>query len=156
VITLPKSGKDPKLPQDLRPVSLLLTKGKLFGKVILKIVQRHIEEKGLLNPSQFGFRARHNTTLQCTRLTDHLTLNSNNKMSTAAVFSDIEKAFDATWIPGLMYKLSYMGFSTSLNKLISSFISQRVFRVSVEREMSTRREMKAGGATRFRLVTNTI
>jgi hypothetical protein len=37
--------------------------GKLFEKVILKLLQKHIEEKGLLNASQFGFRARHSTTL---------------------------------------------------------------------------------------------
>jgi hypothetical protein len=38
VITLPKSGKDKKFPQDLHPISLLSTTGKLFEKVILKIV----------------------------------------------------------------------------------------------------------------------
>jgi hypothetical protein len=91
---LPKPGKDPKFPQNLRPISLLFTTGKLFEKVILQLVQKHIEERGLLNASQFGFRARHSTTLQCMRLTDHVTLNFNNKMSTAAVFLDIEKAFD--------------------------------------------------------------
>jgi hypothetical protein len=36
---------------------------KLFEKVILKLLQKHIEEKGLLNASQFDFCARHNTTL---------------------------------------------------------------------------------------------
>jgi hypothetical protein len=143
VITLPKSGKDPKLPQNLRPISLPPTTGKLFEKVILKIVQRHVEERGLLNTSQFGFRARPNTTLHCMRLTDHVTLNFNNKMSTAAVFLDIEKTFDATWNPHLIYKLSKLGFYTSLIKLISSFLSQRKFRISVESEMSTPREMKA-------------
>jgi hypothetical protein len=35
-------------------------------------------------------------------------------------------------------------FSTSLIKLISAFLSQRKFRVSVEGEMSTPREMRAG------------
>jgi hypothetical protein len=72
----------------------LSTTDKLFEKVILKIVQRHIEEKGQLNASQFVFRARHSTTLQCVRFTDHVTLNFNNIMSTAEVFLDIEKAFD--------------------------------------------------------------
>jgi hypothetical protein len=90
VMTLPKPGKDSKLPKNIRPISLLPTTGKLFEKVILKIVQ-HIEDKGLLNASQFGFRARHSTTLQSMRLTDHVTLNFNNKVSTDAVFLDIKK-----------------------------------------------------------------
>jgi hypothetical protein len=67
-----------------------------MSKYDLKIVQRHVEEKRLLNASQFGFRARHSTTLQCVRLTDHVTLNFNNNMSTTAVFLDFEKAFDTT------------------------------------------------------------
>jgi hypothetical protein len=73
-ITLPKPGKDPTFPQNLRPISLLSTTGQLFEKVVLNIVQKHIEERNLLNASQFDFRARHNTTLQCMRLTDHVTL----------------------------------------------------------------------------------
>jgi hypothetical protein len=105
VITLPKPGKDPKFPQNICPINLLSTTGKLFEKV-LKILQKNIEERGLLNASRFGFRARHNTTLKCMRLTDHVTLKFNNNMSTAAVFLDMEKAFDTTWYSGLLHKLS--------------------------------------------------
>jgi hypothetical protein len=65
--------------------------GKMFEKVILKIVHRHIEGKGFLNTSQFGFRARHSMTLQCMRLMHHVTLNFNNTVSTAAVFLDVKK-----------------------------------------------------------------
>jgi hypothetical protein len=61
IITLPKTNKDPKFPQNLHPICLLPT-GKLFEKVILKLLQKHIEEKGLLNASQFGFHACHSTT----------------------------------------------------------------------------------------------
>jgi hypothetical protein len=59
VLALPKPGKDPKFPQNLRPISLLSTTGKVFEKVVLEIVKRHIGEKNLLNASQFGFRALH-------------------------------------------------------------------------------------------------
>jgi hypothetical protein len=62
VITLPRPGKDSKFPQNLRPISLLSTTGKLFENVSLKIVQRHAEERDLPNASQFGFvhfTARH-------------------------------------------------------------------------------------------------
>jgi hypothetical protein len=78
------------------------------------------------------------------RLTDHVTLNFNNNMSTAAVFLDIEKAFDTTWHTGLLYKLSELKFSASLIKLIASFLSNRKFKVSVEGELSSPRKIAAG------------
>jgi hypothetical protein len=106
VVALLKPGKDPKFPQNIRPISLLSSMGKVFKKVIIEIVQRHIGERNLFNASQFGFRARHSTTLQCMRLADHVTINFKNNMSTAAAFLDIEKAFDTIWQPGLLYKLS--------------------------------------------------
>jgi hypothetical protein len=144
IITLPKPGKGPKFPQNLRPISLLFPTGKLFAKVILKAFQRHIEMRDLLNASQFGFRARHSTTFQCMRLTDHVTLNFNNNISTIAVFLDFEKAFDITRHLGLLYKLSKLKFPISQVKFNSFFLSQRKFRVSVEGEMSTLRNIQAG------------
>jgi hypothetical protein len=42
IITFPKPSKDPKFSQNLRPISLLSTTGKLFEKVILKALQKHI------------------------------------------------------------------------------------------------------------------
>jgi hypothetical protein len=122
----------------------LSTTGKLFEKVILKIVQRHIEERGLLNATQFIFRARHSMTLHCMRFTDHVTLNFNNHMSMAAVLLDIKKAFDTIWHLGLLYKLSKLKFSVSLIKLIGSFLSQRKFRASIEGQMSTPRDIQSG------------
>jgi hypothetical protein len=90
VIMLRKPGGDPKFPQNLRPIILLSTTGKLFEKVILNVVQKNVEERSLLNASQFGIHARHSTTLQCMRLTDHVTLNFNNNMFIATAFLDIK------------------------------------------------------------------
>jgi hypothetical protein len=92
----------------------LSTTGKLFENVILKIVQRHIEERGLLNVSQFGFCALHSTILQRMRLADHVTLNFNKNISTAAVFLDIEKAFlhyTAPWLPICTVEVGIFGQS---------------------------------------------
>jgi hypothetical protein len=86
------------------------------------------------------------------RLADHVTLLFNNKISMAAVSLDIEKAFDTTWHRGLLYKLTKIEFSTSVIKFISSFLTERKFRVSVEGEISTPRH----SATRFRSVSYTI
>jgi hypothetical protein len=118
--------------------------GKLFEKVILKTLQNHIDDRGLLNASQFVFRARQNTTLQYMRPPYHVILNFNNKISTAAVFLDIQKAFDITWHCGLLYKISTLEFSTSMISLLTLFFLKRQFRISVEGEMSTPRIMQAG------------
>jgi hypothetical protein len=65
-------------------------------------------------------------------------------MLTAAVFLDIEKAFDTTWYPGLLYKLSELWFLARLIKLTSSFLTNIRFKVSVEGELSSPRKIVAG------------
>jgi hypothetical protein len=90
VVALPKPGKDPKFPQNLRLISLLPSTGKVFENVIIEIVNRHIRERILLYTSQFEFQASHSMTLQCMRLADHVNPNFNNNISTAAVFLDIK------------------------------------------------------------------
>jgi hypothetical protein len=59
------------------------------------------------------------------------------------VFLDIEKAFDATWHYGVLYKLSEVGFSTSLIKLIASFLADEEFKILVEGEFSKLRKIEA-------------
>jgi retron-type reverse transcriptase len=66
-------------------------------------------------------------------------------MLRAAVFFDIEKAFDTIWHSGLLYKLSEMQLSISLIKLIASFLSNIQFKVSVEGELLSPRKIMAGG-----------
>jgi hypothetical protein len=78
------------------------------------------------------------------KLADHVTLNFSNQMSTVTVFLDIEKALDTTWHDGLLYKSFKLEFSTSVIKLINSFLTDRKFRVSVEGEMCTPRYMQTG------------
>jgi hypothetical protein len=119
-------------PKTYRPISLLCTTGKLFERLIIRTIQKHAEERNLLNASQFGFRAGHRATLQCVMLADHVTLNFSTNISTVAVFSYIEKAFDTTWHSALLYNLSEIQFSTSLIKLITSFLTDRKFKFSLE------------------------
>jgi hypothetical protein len=75
-----------------------------------------------------------------------VTLNFNNIVSTAPVFLDTEKAFDTTWHIGLLHKLSELKLPIDLIlvKLLSSFLSQRKFRVSVTGEMSMPTDIRPG------------
>jgi hypothetical protein len=55
--------------------------------------------------SSLGFRRKHSTSLQLTRLVERITSNFGEKRLTGAVFLDVAKAFDTVWIDGL-YKLT--------------------------------------------------
>jgi hypothetical protein len=77
------------------------------------------------------------------KLANHVTLNFNNNMSTAAVFLDIEKDFNTTWNSSLLHKLSELEFSTSLIKQISSFLTERKFKILVAGELSMTRKIAA-------------
>jgi hypothetical protein len=57
-----------------------------------------------------------------------------NSMFTAAVFLDIEKAFDIKWHYGLLYKLSGTEISAACIIMLTFFITARTFKVSVEDE----------------------
>jgi hypothetical protein len=46
-IALSNPGEDPTFSKNLRPIGLLSTTRKLFEKVVLKIVQRHIGSRNL-------------------------------------------------------------------------------------------------------------
>jgi hypothetical protein len=82
------------------------------------------------------------------RLVDHVTLNFNNKLPTAAMFLNIEKAFDTTWHPSLLHKLSKLKYSTSLIKLIGSFRSKKI-KIFGGRPNVNGKDDSSRGATRF-------
>jgi hypothetical protein len=62
-------------------------------------------------------------------------------MSLVAVFLDIKKAFNTTWHSGLLCKLSELEISTSVIKLIASFLTDRKFKVMVEGRFSMPRKI---------------
>jgi hypothetical protein len=103
-----------------------------------------VTKGGLLNVIKFGFRTRHSTALHCMRLTDHATLNFNRDVSAAAVFLESEKPCDTTWHLVWLHNLFKFEFAANIMRLISSFLSYTKFKVSVEDEMSSPREVQIG------------
>jgi len=59
-ISIPKPGKDPKIPENYRPISLLSTLSKIFERLILQHLQKDVLRK--IRGEQFAFRPAHSTT----------------------------------------------------------------------------------------------
>jgi hypothetical protein len=146
VISILKPGKDPALPSSYRPISLLDTIGKLFEKILLVRILHVVSECGLLGDEQFGFRPRHNTSLQLVRLVERITRNFGEKRLTGAVFLDVAKAFDTVQIDGLLYKLMLLNFPSYIVHTISSYLRGGTFKASLQTATSSCRCMRAGVA----------
>ena len=102
----PLFKKDDKLIMDnYRPVSLLTSISKLFGKVFHKQFSIYFKENKLFYKSQYGFREEHSTELASIELIDRIMSCFEKKYSPFAIYMDLSKAFDTLDHKILLYKL---------------------------------------------------
>jgi hypothetical protein len=141
-----KPGKDPALPSSYRPISFLDTIGNLFEKILLDRILHEVNVHGLMRGEQFGFRPKHSTSLQLTRLVVRITRNFGEKRLIGAVFLNVAKAFDTVRIDGLIYKLTLLKFPSYIVHTISSYLRGRTFEASFQTATASRRGMRAGVA----------
>lgn len=142
IVMLPKPGKNPTIPNNHRPISLLNSMGKILEKLILNRLKIHIMPK--IRPEQFGFRPQHSTTIQLSKVLGNITDSLNKRHRTATVFLDFEKAFDKVWHDGLLFKLLSMNIPSQLTNIIRSFLNNRTFQVKVGGITSSVRKIQAG------------
>jgi len=142
VIAIPKPRKDHRHPVNYRPIALLSSLSKIFERIVLAKLKAAIGPK--IRKEQFAFQPQHSTTHQLVSLIDQLAANSNSELRTAAVFLDVEKAFDRVWHAGLLYKLQTLGTPTSLLSIINSFLTDRSFSVRLNTTISSSRPVLSG------------
>ncbi|GFV62651.1 probable RNA-directed DNA polymerase from transposon X-element [Trichonephila clavipes] len=163
VVPILKPGKDPTLAESHRPISLLPILSKLAEKIISTRLNDFLETNKILIPEQHGFRPRLSTTHQLLRVVEYIKEGNNMGQCTAAVFLDIQKAFDRVWHTGLLFKLINYNIPTPLILLLNSYISNRSFTVKINRTYSQTRSISAGvaqgsilGPVLFNLYVNDI
>jgi hypothetical protein len=140
VIFIPKPGKNSKLPQSYRPISLLSSIGKVLEKVILTRLVKVTDENSTIPDEQFGFRPKHSTVDQLINVTEFIAKGFGQNQSIGAIFLDVAKAFDTVWHDGLVYKLHAAGVPMAMVRLLNSFLNRRVFHAKIGQVLSTQRE----------------
>ena len=143
IIMIPKPGKPPNDVKSYRPISLLPIISKLFEIFIQKRIQIYIDRFNVIPNPQFGFRKSHATIDQIHRITDVIEKVFERKEVCSTVFLDVAQAFDKVWHAGLIFKLNRF-LPNSFVKLLSSYLSDRTFRVREENEYSSLKDIKAG------------
>ncbi|GFY34143.1 probable RNA-directed DNA polymerase from transposon X-element [Trichonephila clavipes] len=163
IIPILKPGKNPKLAESYRPISLLPILSKLAEKIISTRLNAFLENENILVPEQHGFRPRLSTSHQQLRVVEYIKDAFDRNQHVAAVFLDIQKAFDRVWHTGLLFKLITYKIPPPLILLLKSYISDRSFTVRINRTFSQTRPAKAGiaqgsilGPVLFNLYVNDI
>ncbi|UYV73528.1 hypothetical protein LAZ67_10003973 [Cordylochernes scorpioides] len=92
IIPIPK--KSAKSPEDLRPISLLPTIGKIYERIILRRLQMYLDNSNFIIPQQFGFRRGHSTTHQLIAVLDYIQIRRSHKEVLQDYLNDIIKWCD--------------------------------------------------------------
>ena len=133
---LHKPEKDPKLVTNYRPISLLNTMGKLFEKVIARRMHYHLSEINFFNEYQRAYLKKKEAAEHVYCLAEEIRLAQAKGWTTTAVSLDMEKAFDSVCYDGLGYKPSQLKLPVKLVRLVSSFLTDRTIKVTVEDKLS--------------------
>ena len=129
VVPVFKNVGERSTAENYRPVSLLSVVSKVFEKLVNNRIVDHPEKCGLFSDFQYGFRSSRSTADLLTVVSDRIARAFNRSGAIRAVALDISKAFDRVWHAGLINKLKSYGISGQIFGLISSFLSNRQFRV---------------------------
>ena len=127
-----------------RPITLTSYVGKLFERIIERRVTNDLEAKGLIDDSQEGFRKRRGTGRCNYNFLDNIQNIIEQRKVAAALFIDVEKAFDSIWIDGLMYKLREAGINSYILNIIDHYLRNRNVYIEIGENRSESFKPKVG------------
>ncbi|KAL5272934.1 hypothetical protein ACHWQZ_G000941 [Mnemiopsis leidyi] len=115
IIPIPKKG-DLSKPDNYRGISVAPEAAKIFNKLLLNRIYRHVDP--LLRPNQNGFRRGRSTLPQILALRRIIEEYRIGKKSAAIVFVDFFKAFDSIDRDALFHILSLYGIPAPIIKAV--------------------------------------
>ena len=86
-----KNGSKSDL-NNYRPVSVIPTVAKIFKKIIYDQLYQNLNENGLLNSGQSGFRSLHSTLTALLETNDNWCVNIDRGLLNGVIFIDLKKA----------------------------------------------------------------
>ena len=126
VVTPVLKKGSPLVTNNYRPISSVPFLAKLLESIVNDQVKIYLEQTFFLHPKQFGFRDRCNTSLALAHLQSYVTKLWEENKIVAAIFIDVEKAFDSVDKHILLNILRHMKFSDGPISFFDSYFSDRV------------------------------
>ena len=144
IIPILKKDKPKSKVSSYRPISLTSCICKVAERMINRRLYWWLEKSGKLHPNQSGFRKGRQTIDQLIRLTQETADAFQKKESVAAVFVDLQQAYDHVWRAGLLYKMQKMGIQGNMYNWIKHFLQNRTIATNLNSTLSTKRNLEEG------------
>jgi hypothetical protein len=115
-----KPGKDYSLTENHPPTSRIQTLNNLTWRLILNILQSHLDSLQFFQSQQFCFREHHSITHQLIRMTHEMCDAFEFEERVAGPYLDITKAFDRLWHKRLIFKLFFLYIPGNITHILPS------------------------------------
>ena len=142
VITIPKPNTNPHKANNYRPITLLSVLAKNLEQIMKKLILETIDHN--IPNYQFGFREKCSTIHPLTIITSNIQTTKLEGQYSAAIFIDINKAFDSVWHWGLLYKLAYLNCPKYLVYMIKMYLKERTLQIKIDTSYSKTFKMQQG------------
>ena len=127
---LKKPSLDPSDLKNYRPVSLLPFLAKTLERAIFNQLSSYLNSNNLLDPYQSGFKVGHSTETALLAVTESLHTARAKSLSSVLILLDLSAAFDTVNHQILLSTLEELGISGSALSLLTSYLTDRSYRVT--------------------------
>ena len=125
VMPLWKNSGDKTEMKNFRPIALLPVMSKVLEKFVSRWLNKHMEENGLWNDKQHGYRSNRSTASALLQLQEDIMTKYEEGHDVAIMAYDASAAFDTIVHSILLDKLKLYGCSDFVIKWFTSYLSDR-------------------------------
>ncbi|KAI5751823.1 hypothetical protein M8J77_011204 [Diaphorina citri] len=129
VLLIEKPKKLNTDPNSYRPICLLNTLGKLYEGILNTKLVKELEDKNLLSPRQFGFRAGRSTVHAINEIIkiakEEMVLPCRKRKLCLMITLDIKNAFNSASWAAIITEMIRLNINNSLIETIKSYLSKR-------------------------------
>ena len=144
IIPILKPGKESDKASSYRPISLTSHLGKTLEAIVTNRLTTYLLKENKLKNNQSGFLPNRQTHDHLLRLVNEVEKCKSLHKTTAAVFLDLEKAFDTMNRELCLKEVFSKGITGNLFNYIADYLKDRTFQVKVGNSLSDPQTQEQG------------